>query len=100
MESAVTRYLRFFCPVIKSFRKYIVTVLMAGKYALTSAVRNVKTSFSVNDNMYLPRLLRNFAANVAVVTCVATYCIGIWAPSIFKIQIQIIKTRPLITLSI
>ena len=70
---------------------------MAGKYAFTSTVRNVKTSNGVNGNRYLPRLLRNFAANVAVVTCVATYCIGIWAPSIFKIQIQIIKPRPLIT---
>ena len=65
----------------------MVSVCIAGKYALTSTVRNVNTSGKVSIRLFLPLLLRNFAAKAAVVTCVGSYCIGICAPSILAIQI-------------
>ena len=76
-------------------RKYMVTVFIAGTYAFTSTVRNVNTSmtYEISSSAHLPRLLRNFAANAAVVTCVASWCccIGICAPSMVRIQIKIIS---------
>jgi hypothetical protein len=41
---------------------------MAGKYALTSTVKNVNTSGGISGSVLLPSLPWNFAAKVAVVT--------------------------------
>ena len=57
---------------------------------------NVKISDIVSipklaNTLYLPRLLRNFAANAAVVTCLAAYGSSICAPSIWLFEFNIIS---------
>lgn len=75
-------------------------MFIGGRYACTSTVRNVKISAIVTTRGHVPLLLRNFAANAAVVTCAGTYSIGICAPSIDTFEFEIILEPPLIAVTI